>query len=72
MIENPVSGVFDIVADQYDFLIDGCMSTFPFIANNFEVQTSRVQWADDDDSKTYLTDQFKVDLWEPVEGEFFI
>merc|ERR1719334_732288 len=64
IVQSKVTLQWDIVADEFDFMVDGCLSTLPFIQNNFDQKASRVQWADPDE-KTYVIDQFKVDLWDP-------
>ena len=32
---NETSGNFTVVSDQFDFLVDGCMSTLGFVEKNF-------------------------------------
>lgn len=35
LVQNATTAQWDIVADEFDFMIDGCMSTLQFISNNF-------------------------------------
>jgi len=67
LTQNQTTTQWSVVADEFDFMVDGCLSSLSFVANNFVAQPTRVQWADANE-KTYILDQFKVDLWEPISG----
>ena len=67
-----------IIDNEFDFLVDGCITTVPLAENQFgmtlvtrspltishlENKATRVQWTNSS-AKTYLIDQFRVDLWD--------
>merc|ERR1719262_176272 len=66
MAYNDSTDSWSDLSDTFDFIIDGCLNTADgtFVERNFEMKDQRIQFADSN-AKTYIVDQFAVDLWNP-------
>jgi len=67
-LENEQFGDWKMTDNEYDFLIDGMLTTDQFTTRNMEIKDKRVEWSDES-TRTYTIDQFKVDLWQAAEIE---
>lgn len=64
VIFNETSEEFDIVDYFFDFIVNGYTCSGSNCVD-FGMNSSRIEW-NDEDSKTYVKDQFFVDIWEPI------